>query len=235
METPVPRGPRPQPRATPPDALLLIASQCPHCQAVLDALTGLVKEGLIGRLTVVNVSVTPEAPEARGIRAAPWTRIGPFELGEGLSAAELKDWVAAAATGQGWRPYFSRLLETGRLDALVAHLHERPGNLADLLSLFTDPDTPFAVRIGISAAMENLSGSAPLRQAVPQILPLTLSGNPQIRADVCHFLGLAGDPAASAWLRRLLDDEDLGVREVAAEALALLGASDQSRPEPEGP
>jgi hypothetical protein len=212
MQTTVPTEPGP----TPPDALVLIGSQCPYCQSVLEALSRLVKDGILGRLTVVNVNALPQAPEARGIRSVPWTRIGPFELSGALSAAELRDWAEAAGASGGWGRYFIYLIEGGRLDALVERIRSTPGALTDLLQLFADPDTPLSVRIGISAAIEALSGTEPLRQAVSQILPLTLSQSPQIRADSCYFLGLAGDPSVSPSVRRLLEDEHPEVREVAA-------------------
>jgi HEAT repeat protein len=57
----------------------------------------------------------------------------------------------------------------------------------------------------------------------PQLEQLTLSDSAQTRADACHFLGLAGDPRAIPAVRRLLDDEQHDVREIAVETLALLG------------
>ncbi|MGE5152532.1 MAG: HEAT repeat domain-containing protein [Bdellovibrio bacteriovorus] len=209
-----------------PDALLLIGSHCPHCQSVLESLARLVKEGRLGRLTVINIGVAPDAPEARGIRSVPWTRLGPFELSGALSAAELAEWTEIAAGGGGWGRYFAHLIEAGRLDSLVERVRLVPGALGDLLDLFADPRTGLPLRIGISAVIESLSGAAVLRHAVPRIESLTLSDSPQIRADACYFLGLAGDPGAAATLQRLLVDEDPEVRSVAAEALALLGVAD---------
>lgn len=221
MATPAPS----EPGSTPPDALLLIGSHCPHCQSVLDSLTSLVKEGALGRLTVINLNAAPAAPEGRGARAVPWTRIGPFELSGSLSAAELRDWTEVAGAGGGWARYFAHLIEGGRLDSAVQRIRSSPGTLTDLIQLFADSDTPLSVRIGISAIMETLAGSGILRRAVPVIEPLTLSGSPQIRADACYFLGLAGDRGALASVRRLMEDEHPEVREVAVEALGVLGAS----------
>ena len=72
--------------AAPADALLLIATGCNHCPAVLEGLSRLLKQGRIGRLDVVNLAVHPETGQALGVRSVPWTRIGPFEL-EGLVGA----------------------------------------------------------------------------------------------------------------------------------------------------
>lgn len=218
------RTPSPQPV----DALLLIGSHCPHCQAVLEGLARLVKAGGIARLTVINVNATPDAPEARGIRSVPWTRLGPFELSGALSTAELTDWAEIAGTGEGWGRYFAHLIESQRVPAVVERVQASPGTLIDLLNLFADADTAMSVRIGISVVMETLSGTDILRDAVPEIETLALSDSPQIRADACYFLGLAGDPAALPTVLRLRDDEDPDVREVATEVLALLGGTGNS-------
>lgn len=214
-----------EPGATPPDALLLIASHCPHCESVLNTLARLVKEGALGRLSVVNLSASPDAPEACGIRSVPWTRIGLFELSGALTTSELKDWIAVAREGGGWGRYFAYLIEEGQLDTLVGRVRTNPAAVGELLRLFADPDTPLSVRIGISAAMEHLSDSDLLRRSLQQILSLTQSPSAQVRADACYFVGLAGDPAASESVRRLLEDEDPEVREVAGEVLSLLGDS----------
>ena len=64
----------------PPDALLLLTSQCPHCPTVLQGLGELVKKGLIGRLEVVNIVARPDIAKQYGVRKVPWFRLGEFEL-----------------------------------------------------------------------------------------------------------------------------------------------------------
>lgn len=206
----------------PVDALLLVGSGCPHCQSVMESLWRLVKTGAIGRLTVINVTVRPDAPEARGLRSVPWTKLGQFELSGVISTAELADWAELASTGEGWGRYFAHLIDSQRLDAVTQRIRNVPGTLIDLINLFAAADTPMSTRIGISAIIETLAESDILHRAVPEIEQLTLSDAPQIRADACYFLGLAGDPSALPSVQRLLDDEHPEVRELAAEALALL-------------
>lgn len=207
---------------TPPPALLLITTRCPHCQGVLNALTTLLKQGAISRLTVVNLSLEPDAPESEGVRSVPWTRIGSFELSGALSPAELADWAEIAAGGGGWGRYYAHLIETQRLPAVIDAINATPGRLHDLIGLFADPETTLSVRIGLSAIMEGLAGSRVLRDTVPELIQLMLSPSHQIRADACYFIGLAGDPSALPSVERLLDDERAEVREVAMEVMVLL-------------
>ena len=77
---------------TPPDALLLKTSSCPHCPIVLKALQALEAEGSIGELTVINIEDQPELADELGVRSVPWTRIGPFELAGLRTEQELRDW-----------------------------------------------------------------------------------------------------------------------------------------------
>jgi hypothetical protein len=212
--------------ASPADALLLIATGCSHCPAVLDGLSRLLKAGRIGRLEVINLAVHPQAGQALGVRSVPWTRIGPFELDGLLGASELEDWAERAADGSGFGAYYRHLLEVRRLPRVVGLVRERPASLAELLALIDDEDTPMAVRIGIGAVFEELEGDPLLAELVPELAILAASEAVQIRADVAHYLGLSRSPAARPVLRRLLDDASEEVREIAAESLALLGEAD---------
>ena len=94
--------------------------------------------------------------------------------------------------------------------------------MSDLLNLVAANDTPLTVRIGISAVIESVAGEPALRAAVGEIEALALADSPQVRADACWFLGLAGDPGALPTVRRLLDDEQADVRDVASEVLGIL-------------
>ena len=224
-------APRPAERGKPAGALVYIGSGCPHCPAVVDGLTRLVKDGRLARLEVVNLSVVEPAP-GDVARSVPWIRIGPFELVGSIPAGELADWAERAATGEGWAAYYAHLLEHRRLDEVERLVYERPATLIDLLDLLGDTGTPMALRIGIGALLEGLAGGPILAGAVPVLVQLTLSDLPQTRADACHYLGLAGDAQATPAVRRLLDDEQPDVREIAGETLALLGANRPDNGEP---
>jgi hypothetical protein len=215
----------------PVDALVYIGTGCPHCPVVVDGLARLVKDGRLARLEVVNLGAASPAP-GDAVRSVPWMRIGPFELVGSIPPGELADWAERAASGEGWAAYYAYLLEHRRLEEVERLVHERPTTLIDLLDLLGDADTPMALRIGIGALLEGLVGQAVLTQAVPVLMQLTLSDLPQTRADACHFLGLAGDREAIPAVRRLLDDEQPDVSEIAAETLALLGADRHIDEEP---
>ncbi|MEA3278752.1 MAG: HEAT repeat domain-containing protein [Pseudomonadota bacterium] len=218
-------------RETPaPSALLFIGSGCAHCPAVLDGLVRLVKEGRLARLEVVNLTVEPKLGQRHDVGTVPWTRIGPFELYGALSPNELSDWVDYAAAGEGWSAYYAHLLENRRLDEVVERIRACPSTLVDLLNLLTSEETSMATRIGISAVMEELPDSKALADAVPELEQLTLSESAQTRADACHFLGLTGDRRAVPAVRRLLDDEQADVREIAMETLAILGEDGPEQP-----
>ncbi|MGB5178674.1 MAG: thioredoxin family protein [Gammaproteobacteria bacterium] len=209
-----------QPAAnTPPDALLLLGTHCPHCQTVLQGLANLVKAGTLGTLKVVNIEQRIDIARELGVRSVPWVRIGSFEL-EGLrSEQELAEWVARAATASGTTEWLNELLSSGKLEQVLQRVRSDPVAMDALLALFTDPDTQLNTRIGISAIMEDLQGSEALHAIVEQLGKLTQHEDARIRGDACHYLALSASPKAAGYIRPLLQDADAGVRDVARESL----------------
>jgi glutaredoxin len=206
-----------------PDALLFIAPGCPHCPTVRAALETLLVQGLLRRLEIVDISAHPRRAEQLGVRAVPWLKLGDFEL-EGLhSPAELRRWATQANTVAGLGDYLSTLLARGRLTPATALVKRHPQGVAALLTLAEDPDTDLAVRIGVSAALEDLAGTAALLAQLPALRRLAASPDPRVRADACHFLALTESPAALPLLRRLAADRERAVSEVARDCLAELG------------
>ena len=207
---------------TPPDALLLLGTRCPHCPTVLKTLAAMVKEGVIGTLRAVNIEQRPDIARDLGVRSVPWTRIGPFEL-EGLRPEkELRDWAAKAGTTAGLAAWLDELLSTGRIKRALSLVRSEANALDALLMLFADPETRLNTRIGISAIMEDLAGTGKLQGLTQRLGELTRHEAARIRGDACHYLELAGDPAAVEYLEPCLQDPDAEVREVAREALQQL-------------
>lgn len=205
-----------------PDAMLLLAPGCPHCPAVLDGLSGLLKDGVIGRLESVNVAVHPERAAELGVRTVPWVRIGPFELDGALTPGELRRWAEQADNLDGMADYFFQMLKSGRRARVEEMARQEPGRLRSLVRLMERPDTSMAVRLGIGAVLEELQGSGTAKVIIPDLGALARSGDALTRADACHFLSLIGGPEAVPYLRACIEDEDREVREIAAEALAEL-------------
>lgn len=208
-----------------PDAELLIATGCSHCPVVLAALADLLKQGRIGRLDVHNIAVRPDAAEARGVRGVPWIRIGPFELTGAHTPAQLAEWVERAGSPEGWQHYLSEQLADGGLAAATSAARRDAAAREALLALAADLDTPFAVRIGVGAVLEELAPEGLLADLVEPITRLLArSPHPQVRADAAHYLGLCATPAAATPLHDLLGDDDAEVREIARESLDALPA-----------
>lgn len=202
-----------------PDALLLLAPGCPHCPAVLEGLGALLKEGAIGRLEAVNLAVHPERAAELGVRTAPWTRIGPFELEGAQTPGELRRWAERAGSLDGMADYFLEMLKSGRRAKVEEAARREPARLRALARLMERPDAGMAVRLGIGAVLEELSGSGLAAAMIPDLGALARNGDALTRADACHFLSLIGGAEVVPYLRACLADEDAAVREIAAESL----------------
>ena len=204
---------------TPPDALLLLGTHCPHCPTMLQGLANLVKAGTLGTLKVVNIEQRGDIARELGVRSVPWIRIGPFEL-EGLrTEQELAEWASRAASRSGKSEWLDELLSSGNIGKALQTVKSDPAAMDALLHLFTDTETQLNTRIGISAIMEDLKGTDTLGAIVDRLGELTRHEDSRIRGDACHYLALSGNPKAAGYIKPLLDDVDANVRDVAQESL----------------
>jgi thiol-disulfide isomerase/thioredoxin len=206
-----------------PDALLLLSTHCPHCPAVLAALTELLKQGVVGRIEAVNIEQRPDVAQALGVRSVPWTRIGRIELLGSQSRSELADWAAKADSEAGLADWFHLLLKEGQLPRVQARIEAEPALLAAVLPIVGNVDASLNVRLGAGVLLEHFAGSDTLRALLPRLGELSQHPDARVRADACHYLGLTADAAAKPWLDARLGDEDPDVREIAEESLAAVG------------
>ncbi len=202
-----------------PSALLMIATGCRHCPAVLQALGELVKTGVIGRLEVVNIQQNPEAAEQRNVRSVPWVKIGEFELTGLRSRQELQRWAERAGDPAMTAEYFSELMTSGEINKVEDLVKKHPRHFDALFQLMADPDSSLSARIGVGALMEEFAGSELLKNNIDALGAYTRHENARVRNDACHYLGLSGTRAAEKYLAPRLEDDDREVREVAREAL----------------
>jgi len=207
---------------TPPDALLFVAPGCAHCAAVLQGLNELVRQMLVGKLTVMNVAEHPEQARAYGVRAAPWLRLGPFTLTGAHSPAELRQWAEWANGEAGTAHYVEHLLKQGDYQHAMAFIDIDTDRLKPLLAIVAEPAAKLEVRLGVSALLEAHANSPSLQKLLPQLAELTRHADHRVRADACHLLGLTGSAAARTYVEVCLNDAHEEVREIAAEALAAL-------------
>ena len=208
--------------ATPPDALLFITPGCPHCATVLQGLSELVKQALIGKMTVVNIAAHPEQAAEYGVRAAPWLRLGPFTLTGAQSPAELRRWAEWASGEEGIAHYVEHLLKQGGYRQAVAFIDADTHRLKSLLAIVANPKAKLEVRLGVGALLEAHANSPSLRKLLPQLADLTRHADHRVRADACHLLGLTGSAAARTYVEICLNDAHEEVREIAEEAMEVL-------------
>ena len=207
---------------SPPEALMLLGTHCPHCPSVLASLSDLVKAGVISKLEVVNLEQRPETGRELGVRSVPWVRIGQFEFSGLHSKVELQSWAELAGTEQGMTKYFEQLLGDGEVMRVLGMISNDHGLLHALIGLVSDADAKINARIGAGVIMEDYEGKPELLALIPELGELTRHEDARVRSDACHYLSLTHDVSVKQYIEPLLDDEHEEVREVAEESLAEL-------------
>jgi len=207
---------------SPPDALMLLGTHCPHCPSVLGSLSELVKQGVISRLEVVNLEQRPEIGRELGARSVPWVKIGPFELAGLHSKAELQSWAEQAGSEVGMTKYIEQLLGEGEVKRVLEMIGNDHSLLHALIGLISDADAKINARLGAGVVMEEYEGEAELLALIPELGELTRHEDARVRSDACHYLSLTHDVSVKKYIEHLLDDEHEEVREVAEESLVAL-------------
>ena len=206
----------------PPEALLILGTHCPHCPAVLQALSSMVKAGELGRLEVVNLEQQPEVAQTLGVRSVPWTRLGPFELQGLRTLEELQAWALKSGSVEGMADYLSELIKEGQVKRVQTLARENESALDAVFHILGDADAEINIRLGIDVVLEDLQGSELLRQRVDELGDLSTHESAPIRADAYHYLALTGSKNALPYLRAGLKDTDKEVQEIAQEGLETL-------------
>jgi len=205
-----------------PEALLFVTPDCPHCATVLRGLDELEKQGLVGRVTVVDAAAHLDRAAEYGVRAVPWLRLGPFTLTGAQGVAELRQWAGWANGEEGIASYVGHLLRQGEFPHAAAFVAADSRRLAPLLGVLTDSEAGIDIRLGVSALLESYADTEALRALLPRLAELSRDDDHRVRVDACHLLGLTGSPDALAPVEARLTDGNEEVREIAAEAMQRL-------------
>ena len=107
----------------------------------------------------------------------------------------------------------------GFLENILAMMRQDPSTVRFIPDLIGDD--AIVVRLGGTALVEELAREERqiLGAAVPGLLRLLAHENPTIRGDAANVLGIIGDRSVQEQVRRLLEDENDSVREIAKEVL----------------
>ncbi|WP_273439105.1 thioredoxin family protein [Sedimenticola selenatireducens] len=201
---------------------MLLSTHCAHCPSVLNSLAELVKQGVLGKLEVINLEQRPEVARQLGVHSVPCVRIGPFELTGQRSLAEFRQWAQTSATHEGVRDYIETMLAEGEVERVLTMIAKDAGVMARVIELLDFADEKLNVRLGIGVIMEEYEGRSLLQEYIPQLGKLTQHADPRVRGDACHYLALTHSSNAREFVRKLLHDENADVREVAEESLPTL-------------
>jgi thioredoxin-like negative regulator of GroEL len=203
-------------------ALLLISTQCPHCHVMQGLLQERYQDGRLAGLEVVNIDQSPESAQTYAVRSVPWLQLNDFEFDGVLTPTELDRWIEKTLDKDASTAYLEHLLLNGKLSSAIAWLERGKASIGDLLPLIVKEDVKINVRIGIGAVLENFEDSSALSKVISELAAMAVHHSPTIRADVCHYLMLTHAPDSINLIKKMLQDEDEHVREIARDSLAEL-------------
>ncbi len=203
----------------PVDVLVFIASACPHCPRAVRSALQLALASDEVTVTVVDAQLFEDLAGRFKVRSVPMTVIDEGYSFVGVkTAVELAGKVLDSDGEEAQARVFESMIETGRFEDAAARMTAGPGLVHFLASW---KKSTIQVRMGLMLTAEQVfsTGRDAMDALVPDLLPLLEVGDAALRGDTADLLGQIGHESAAGPLKRLLDDPNPDVAEIAEEAL----------------
>ena len=203
----------------PVELLVFIATQCPHCPQAVKAANELALASKRISVFVIDAERFTDLAAELKVRSVPLTVIdGGLALSGVEPARELAEVVLSRGSPDYHRRHLLSLLETQRFEEALA-LVRNPGGPEAFLTAWQGSTTNS--RVGLLLAAEQLLERAPgaLSAIVGGLCDMLGSDDAALRGDTVDLLGRIGSAEAAPALRKLLDDPNPDVAEIAAEVL----------------
>ena len=200
--------------------LLVIGPACPHCAAMIETLSELVKTGEISRLEIINAAKEQEWAQTMGIRSVPWVKLDDnIQLLGVHSAEDIRQWLEKIRSGTALKEYVHNSLKSGQLEFIVSLVRDHESKFKVLLELLSDPLLDMKSKLGIAAIMETIQGSDVIKASVPGLAALLDSDDVNTQIDCLYYLSLSGSVQAVPYVRKYLHHSHPALAEAAREAL----------------
>lgn len=201
------------------DLLILMASQCPHCPAVVRTGVGIAAVQPLIKLTVADAVQFADLAERYKVRATPTVIVndGATLVGQ-VTEAEMVKHLASVAESSNLEEVVRTMLETGRAEDAARLICEQRRPDA-LLPMYLAEE--FAPRMAALVTFDEALEIDPraLDTIVPDLTALLSHEDVGLRGDSAELLGKIGSEQAVPALEKAAQDEDPDVREAAQEAL----------------
>lgn len=199
---------------------LLIAPTCPSCPDVVSTCNRVALAAPQLQLRIIDAQYFKEMTGS--VRSVPTVIIDHMRTVVGpLHEQQLLEILNERGQPSYFKKSLASMIAAGRMDEAIPLIVSETG-LSALAELMVDG--AMQERMGLMLLAEEALDQDQhcLNGALPHLLPLVEADDPTLRGDVADLLGKIGAPGSTAALKRLLQDENEDVREVAEESLSLL-------------
>ena len=203
----------------PCDITIYVAPGCPHCPQAVHAANQVAAMTPLVTVCVVDVQKSPDLAKNKGVKSVPLTVLDDdFSFTGAVTAGKLVGHIISRGTGEQNALALKALIEEDRLSQAVEQILSGKG-VKPFLALWEKSAT--SLRIGLLMAAEEAieKTDEALDAIVPGLIATLGSDDAALRGDTADLLGRIGHPEAIDGIRKLLDDPNRDVAEIAAEVL----------------
>lgn len=202
----------------PAELLVFIASACPHCPDAVRIANSLALSSQKITTTIIDAQLFPGPAGRYGVKSVPLTMLdGELSIIGVRSFEEIAQRILERETGEHGLSILLSLIEQNRL-AEAAELICSDGQ-AFFVTAWRK--STLSSRIALMLIAEEIieRNSPALETCISELIHSLHSEDDALRGDTADLLGCIGHPSSIGELKKLVDDPNPEVSEIAAEAL----------------
>jgi thioredoxin-like negative regulator of GroEL len=209
----------------PCDLTVFVAPGCPHCPQAVSAANQVAAITSQVTVTIVDVQASPDLARQKGVKSVPLTVLDDDFFFTGVvSAGQLAGYIVDRGSAGQQALALKTLIEENRLPRAVEQMLSGSG-VKPFLALWEKSVT--SLRIGLLMAAEEVleESAAALDAILPGLIAVLGSEDAALRGDTADLLGRIGHSSAIDEIKKLLNDPNQDVAEIAEEVLEEIAES----------
>lgn len=204
----------------PAEILVFVAPTCPHCPQAVRAAHLMALNSKPVTVSVIDVQRFAEFTDTFKIRSVPMTVIdGSLMVNEAIAPATLAELTLSRELDEFKEKALLSLVAFGNVDRALKFLFEMRDGADIFLSAWKK--SIMSQRMGLMLMAEQAleEDKAVFNSIVPALIDVLKMDDVTLRGDTADLLGQIGHPDAIEPLKKLLNDENEDVVEIAREAI----------------
>ena len=172
---------------------LFVMQDCHLCPQMVKLFEGMIKNGAIDALEILDVAQHETLARHLNIRSLPFYQINGVAFSGVRSTSDIQQLLDMDGLNK-WQQQLRQLLQQGEITVAEESVKEHVESRNAVVSLLTHEDSDLMLRIGLTAVIESVAKTGIFDDFEQQFIILSNSPDESIAIDAIYYLSLIATP-----------------------------------------